>query len=107
MVIEVGKDVNRVKVGDKIVFGYSGPGGWLGVEQDGSYASLMRIPECVVHVCPPNMPLDAAALIEPATGGMLHCLQERNTINAVTLWWWSVWPMGILAVQFAKIRGAD
>lgn len=107
VVIEVGKNVNRVKVGDKIVSDIEAPGGWLGVEQDGSYASLMRIPECVVHVCPPDMPLDAAALIEPATGGMLHCLQERNTINAgdfvVVI---GPGPMGILAVQFAKIRGA-
>jgi L-iditol 2-dehydrogenase len=53
------------------------------------------------------MSLDAAALVEPATGGMLHCLQERNTINAgdfvVVV---GPGPMGILAVQFAKIRGA-
>ena len=107
VVVEVGKDVKRVKVGDKIVSDIEAPGGWLGVELDGSYASLMRIPELVVHVCPPDMPLDAAALVEPVTGGMLHCLQERNQINAgdfvVVV---GPGPMGILAVQFAKIRGA-
>jgi threonine dehydrogenase-like Zn-dependent dehydrogenase len=107
VVVEVGKEVKKVKVGDKIVSDIEAPGGWLGVEQDGSYASLMRIPECVVHVCPPDMPLDAAALIEPVTGGMLHCLQERNTIQAgdfvVVI---GPGPMGILAVQFARLRGA-
>lgn len=107
VVVEVGREVKRVKVGDKIVSDIEAPGGWLGVELDGSYASFMRIPECVVHVCPPDMPLDAAALVEPVTGGMLHCLQERNTINAgdfvVVV---GPGPMGILAVQFAKIRGA-
>lgn len=107
VVAEVGKDVKKVKVGDKIVSDIEAPGGWLGVEQDGSYASYMRIPECVIHVCPPEMPLDAAALIEPVTGGMLHCLQERNSIQAgdfvVVI---GPGPMGILAVQFAKIRGA-
>jgi L-iditol 2-dehydrogenase len=107
VVVEVGKEVRRVKVGDKIVSDIEAPGGWLGVELDGSYASHMRIPESVVHVCPPQMSLDAAALVEPCTGGMLHCLQERNTINAgdfvLVI---GPGPMGILAVQFAKIRGA-
>ena len=107
IVVEVGRNVKHVRVGDKIVSDIEAPGGWLGVELDGSYANYMRIPECVVHVCPADMPLDAAALVEPATGGMLHCLQERNTINAgdfvVVV---GPGPMGILAVQFAKIRGA-
>ena len=107
IVVEAGKNVKKVKVGDKIVSDIEAPGGWLGVELDGSYANYMRIPESVVHVCPPDMPLDAAALVEPVTGGMLHCLQERNTINAgdfvVVI---GPGPMGILAVQFAKIRGA-
>jgi threonine dehydrogenase-like Zn-dependent dehydrogenase len=107
VVVEVGKEVRKVKVGDKIVSDIEAPGGWLGVELDGSYASHMRIPESVVHVCPPGMSLDAAALVEPCTGGMLHCLQERNTINAgdfvLVI---GPGPMGILAVQFAKIRGA-
>jgi threonine dehydrogenase-like Zn-dependent dehydrogenase len=107
VVVEAGQDVRKVKVGDKIVSDIEAPGGWLGVELDGSYASHMRIPESVVHVCPPEMSLDAAALVEPATGGMLHCLQERNTINAgdfvLVI---GPGPMGILAVQFAKIRGA-
>ncbi len=107
VVVEVGKNVTSIKVGDKIVSDIEAPGGWLGVNLDGSYANYMRIPECVVHVCPPDMPLDAAALVEPVVGGMLHCLQERNTINAgdfvVVI---GPGPMGILAVQFAKIRGA-
>jgi L-iditol 2-dehydrogenase len=107
VVVEIGKDVHGVKVGDKIVSDIEAPGGWLGVEQDGSYAPLMRIPEIVVHVCPPDLPLDAAALVEPVTGGMLHCLQERNSIQAgdfvVVI---GPGPMGILAVQFAKLRGA-
>lgn len=107
IVTEVGSEVTRVKVGDKIVSDIEAPGGWLGVTQDGAFAEYMRIPESVVHVCPPDMPLDAAALVEPVTGGMLHCLQERNSINAgdfvVSI---GPGPMGILAVQFAKLRGA-
>jgi L-iditol 2-dehydrogenase len=107
IVVDVGKNVNTCKVGDKIVSDIEAPDGWLGVNLDGAYANYMKIPECVVHVCPPDMSLDAAVLVEPVVGGMLHCLQERNNINAgdfvVVV---GPGPMGILAVQFAKIRGA-
>lgn len=105
--VEVGSEVTKVKVGDKIVSDIEAPGGWLGIELDGAYAEYMRIPECVVHVCPRDMPMDAAVLVEVCTGGMLHCQQERNNIYAgdfVVV----VGPgtMGAVAVQFAKIRGA-
>ncbi len=106
IVVEAGSEVTGVKVGDKIVADIEAPGGWLGVEQDGSYAEYMRIPESVVFVCPPDMSLDAAALTEPVVA-TIHCLQERNNILAgdfVAVV--GPGPMGILAVQFAKMRGA-
>ncbi|HHW49794.1 MAG TPA: alcohol dehydrogenase catalytic domain-containing protein [Clostridiaceae bacterium] len=106
IVVEVGSEVKKVKPGDKIVADIEAPEGWLGVEIDGAYANYMKIPECVVHVCPPDMPLDAAALVEPVVA-TIHCLQERNNIEAgdfvVVV---GPGPMGILAVQFAKLRGA-
>ncbi len=106
VVMKVGTDVESIKVGDKIVADIEAPEGWIGVQIDGSYANYMRIPECVAFVCPPDMPLDAAALTEPVVA-TIHCLQERNTINvgdfvAVV----GPGPMGILAVQFAKLNGA-
>ena len=106
IVVEVGSEVENIKIGDKIVADIEAPEGWLGVEIDGSYANYMRLPECVVFVCPPDMSLDAAALTEPVVA-TIHCLQERNTINAgdfVAVI--GPGPMGILAVQFAKMRGA-
>ncbi|MCK4617270.1 alcohol dehydrogenase catalytic domain-containing protein [Candidatus Aerophobetes bacterium] len=106
IVEEVGRDVKKVKVGDKIVADIEAPEGWLGVEIDGSYAEYMRIPEVVVHKCPSDMDLDAAALCEPVAAS-IHCFQERNTINAgdfvVVI---GPGPMGMLAVQFARLRGA-
>ncbi|MHB1275323.1 MAG: zinc-dependent alcohol dehydrogenase [Candidatus Humimicrobiaceae bacterium] len=106
VVVEVGSEVKNIKIGDKIVSDIEAPEGWLGVQIDGSYAPFMRIPACVVHVCPPDMPLDAAALVEPVVA-TIHCLQERNNIEAgdfVAVV--GPGPMGILAVQFAKLRGA-
>lgn len=106
VVVDVGSEVYKIKVGDKIVSDIEAPEGWIGVQIDGSYAPFMRVPECVVHVCPPDMDLDSAALVEPVVA-IIHCLQERNNIKAgdfVVV----VGPgtMGILAVQFAKLRGA-
>lgn len=106
VVVEIGSDVQTVKVGDKIVSDIEAPEGWLGVQIDGSYANYMRIPESVAFVCPPEMSLDAAALTEPVVA-TIHCLQERNNILAgdfVAVV--GPGPMGILAVQFAKMRGA-
>ncbi len=106
VVEEVGRDVKKVKIGDKIVADIETSEGWIGVEIDGGYAEYMRVPEEVVHKCPPDMDLDAAALCEPVVAS-IHCFQERNTINAgdfvVVV---GPGPMGILAVQFAKLRGA-
>jgi L-iditol 2-dehydrogenase len=106
VVVEVGPEVKRVKVGDKIAADIETEDGWLGIDVDGSYAPLMRLPEAVVHVCPPDMELDAAALTEPVTAS-IHCFQERTHIGiGDTVLVVGPGPMGILAVQFAKLAGA-
>ena len=104
--VEVGSEVKTINIGDKLVADIEAPEGWIGVQIDGSYANYMLIPECVAFVCPPDMPLDSAGLVEPVVA-TIHCLQERNTILAgdfVAVV--GPGPMGILAVQFAKMRGA-
>ena len=104
--IEVGSHVSDVKVGDKIVADIETEAGWIGINIDGSYAPLMRLPANVVHVCPPNMDLDAAALVEPVTAS-IHCFQERTHVSiGDTVLVVGPGPMGILAVQFAKLAGA-
>jgi L-iditol 2-dehydrogenase len=106
VVVDVGLEVERVKLGDKIVADIETETGWLGIDVDGSYAPLMRLPESVVHVCPSDMELDAAALTEPVTAS-IHCFQERTHIGiGDTVLVVGPGPMGILAVQFAKLAGA-
>jgi L-iditol 2-dehydrogenase len=106
MVIDVGSDVRRVKVGDKIAADIETDEGWLGIDIDGSYAPIMRVPEKVVHLCPADMDLDAATLAEPVTAS-IHCYQERTSIRiGDTVLVVGPGPMGILAVQFAKMAGA-
>ncbi len=71
--VKVGEKVQKNKLGDKMVSDIEAPGGWLGVERDGSYANYMLVPECVAFACPPDMSLDAAALVEPVVA-TIHCL---------------------------------
>jgi L-iditol 2-dehydrogenase len=106
VVVDVGPEVKAVKVGDKIASDIETDEGWVGIDVDGSYAPLLRLPESVVHVCPPDMELDAAALAEPVTAA-IHCFQERAHIAiGDTVLVVGPGPMGILAVQFAKLAGA-
>jgi L-iditol 2-dehydrogenase len=106
VVLEVGSDVRRVRVGDKVVADIETEEGWVGIDVDGSYAPLMRLPEYVVHVCPDDMSLDAAALVEPVTAS-IHCFQERTHIRiGDTVLVVGPGPMGLLAVQFARLAGA-
>ncbi len=110
--VKVGSEVSSVKLGDKIVADIEADEGWLGVEIDGSYANYMRIPERsrfrnLIHVLPSDMSLDAGAMVEPVVA-TVHCLQERSSIKAgdfvVVI---GPGPMGILAVEMAKIHGAS
>lgn len=103
---KVGNSVHRVKPGDKIVADIETKRGWLGVTRDGAYASYMAVPEEQAFVYPRESSLDHACFTEPVVA-TLHCMQERNDVKAgdfVVIV--GPGPMGLLGVQFAKMRGA-
>lgn len=106
-VIEVvGSKVSRYKAGDRIVADIETRTGWLGVTRDGAMASYMSIPEAQVYRYPDGFPLDYAAFTEPVVA-TIHAMQERNNVKAgdfVVIV--GPGPMGLLGVQFARIRGA-
>ena len=103
----VGPDVHEVRVGQKIVADIETRTGWLGVTRDGAFAPHMSVPEAQVHVCPDHVSLDHACFAEPVVA-ILHAMQERNTVNAAdTVVVVGPGPMGLLGVQFAKLRGAS
>lgn len=93
-------------VGDRIVSDIETRQGWLGVTRDGAYAACMAIPEDQVYVYPPGFSLDHACFTEPVVA-TIHAMQERNNVKAgdfvVVV---GPGPMGLLGVQFAKLRGA-
>lgn len=102
----VGKNVTKVKVGDRISGDIETRTGWLGVTRDGAFASHMSIPEDQVYVYPQSVPLDHIAFTEPVVA-TLHSMEERNTVKAGDfVLVVGPGPMGLLGAQFAKIRGA-
>jgi L-iditol 2-dehydrogenase len=104
---QVGKNVRKVKEGEKIVADIEcGQGRWLGVTVDGAYAPYMRVPEHVVYVIPNHVPLSHACLAEPIVATH-HLIQERAQVkvgdDVVVV---GPGPMGIMSVQYAKLCGA-
>ena len=104
---EVGQNVGTIKKNDKIVADIEcGGGQWLGVTIDGAYAPYMRVPEHVLYKIPDHVSLDHACLAEPIVATH-HLIQERAQVrvgdDVVVV---GPGPMGILAVQYAKLCGA-
>jgi len=104
---KIGKDVRKIKEGDHIVGDIETPTGWLGVTRDGAYAPYMSMPEDVCYKLPKDFNLDYGAMTELVTA-IIHIMQERTSVKAgdfvVVV---GPGPMGLLGVQFAKIRGAS
>lgn len=103
----VGKNVTRVKEGDKLIADIEcAPGEWLGVTLDGAYAAYMRMPEHVAYPVGDHVSLDHACLGEPIVATH-HLIQERAQVkvgdDVVIV---GPGPMGIMAVQYAKLCGA-
>jgi L-iditol 2-dehydrogenase len=103
---KVGKEVKKIKEGDCIVGDIETPTGWLGVTRDGAYAPYMSMPEKVCYTVPKDFNLDHATLTELVTA-IVHIMQERTSVKAddfVVIV--GPGPMGLIGLQFAKIRGA-
>lgn len=106
IVVKKGSKVEKLNIGDRIVADIETKEGWLGVTRDGAYAPFMAVPEEQAFVYPKTVSLDHACFTEPVVA-TIHCMQERNNVKAgdfVVIV--GPGPMGLLGVQFAKIRGA-
>ena len=102
-----GRLVSRVREGDHVIADIEcGEGRWLGVTADGAYAPFMLAPEHVIYRVPCHVSLDHACLAEPIVATH-HLMQERAQVkvgdDVVVV---GPGPMGILAVQYARLCGA-
>jgi threonine dehydrogenase-like Zn-dependent dehydrogenase len=104
---KVGRNVKRVKEGDKFVADIEcGKGEWLGVTVDGAFAPYMRVPEHVIYPIAPHVPIEHAGMAELVVATH-HLIQERAQVrvgdDVVIV---GPGPMGIVATQYAKLCGA-
>jgi threonine 3-dehydrogenase len=120
-VVEVGKEVKRVKVGDYISAEthiscghcYQCLSGHpevcenlkiLGVSRDGAFAEYIVIPEKIAWKNPSDMPVELAAIQEPMGNAVDTVLAEDVAGKTVAIT--GVGPIGLLAVGVARASGA-
>jgi len=104
---KVGKNVTRVSEGDRFVADIEcAQGEWLGVTVDGADAPFMRVPEHVIYRVSDHVSMDHACMAELIVATH-HLIQERAQVrvgdDVVIV---GPGPMGIVAVQYAKLCGA-
>lgn len=123
-IIDIGKEVTRFKVGDKVVAENS----WsscgicslcrkgrdtlcservcVGVSQNGVFAKYVLYKENLIHLIPESVDMLSAALVEPMAC-TVHGVLERSCINAGDIVIVSgPGPIGLFAMQLAKAIGA-
>lgn len=80
MVIKVGSEVKRIKVGDRICGDLETLTGRVGTHVNGAFAGFLAIPESLAHVLPDNVSYEEGAMVELVTC-MSHDLIHRSRIN--------------------------
>lgn len=124
VVVEVGKDVKNVKVGDRVTsettyttcgeceyckerdYNLCPNRKGLGTQQNGSFAEYVISREESVHVLPEQVSLKAASLTEPLAC-CTHAALEKTTISKddkVLIF--GPGPIGLLLAQVVKAQGA-
>jgi len=104
VVEEVGKEVENIKPGDKVVSDVQTEEGTMGNDVvDGAHAEYIRMPANQIHRIPDNISLREAVLVEPLVACQ-HGLLERVTIKpadfvVIT----GPGPIGIMLLQVAKL----
>lgn len=119
-VVEVGADVESVRVGDRVVCeGFivchrcppcrRGETHWcerveaLGFTRPGGYAELVAVPEGVVHRLPEHVSFDAGVLVEPASV-VLHGLEKARPQPGESVGVIGVGTLGALAISLLRLH---
>lgn len=122
-VVEVGKDVKKVKIGDKVtgrpqlVCGECGPcerGDYnicnhlkvQGFQSPGVAQDYFVLPEKRLLKLPRGMTYEMGALVEPAAVAA-HCTKKAGDLMGKNVVVVGAGPIGNLVAQFAKARGAN
>jgi 2-desacetyl-2-hydroxyethyl bacteriochlorophyllide A dehydrogenase len=119
-VIEIGANVETVRVGDRVVCeGFitcgrcrpcrRGETQWceridaLGFTRPGGYAELVAVPERIVHPLPEHVSFDAGVLVEPASV-VLNGLEKAKPVPGEAVGVIGVGTLGSLAIALLKLH---
>ncbi|MBS6071336.1 alcohol dehydrogenase catalytic domain-containing protein [Actinomyces urogenitalis] len=123
VILEVGAAVTSLKAGDRVAIDSHAPCGscfqcrignghncdhmrLLGNDLNGVFAERTALPSSMVTRIPDDMPFEIGALLEPA-GVAWHAMQRANKqIGANIVLISGCGPIGLLAIEYAKILGA-
>lgn len=123
-VIEIGKNVEQIKIGDRVTvepiyrcgecagcragfynlcddLGFHGLAGG-----GGGFAEFTTVPEVMVHKIPDEMSYEHAAFVEPAAVA-LHAIRQSKLKAGDTAAVFGAGPIGLLTIEAALIAGAD
>lgn len=123
VVLEVGSDVTRVKVGDRISLESHIFCGtchqcrtarshlcvntrYPGIDIDGAFARYVAVPECIAWVHPEEIPHQTAAMFEPF-GIAVHACTLGRGVAGLPVLVNGCGPIGLMAVATAKALGAE
>lgn len=121
-VIEVGSEVRRTRVGDRIAAETHVPCGTciqcltgdlhichnlkvLGLSRDGCFSEYIVLPQACAVPVPEGIPPEQTALLEPM-GVAYHAL-SKVTVSANSVLIVGCGPIGLMSIQLAKILGAS
>ena len=121
-IVETGNLVNRFKIGDRVVaaplipcfkchwcqqgeYALCEDYDYYGSRRDGAMAQLIAVKESNLLAIPENVSFEDAATTDPCANA-LHSMRRAGFKNEDTVCAYGAGPIGLFAVQYAKIAGA-
>ena len=125
-VVEVGKEVEHCKEGDKVIVAYLNPcencllcregrenichnAELIGATRDGAFAEFLSVPAKSVFLVPPGIPVEEASIITDAVASSFHALVNVARVKPgdVTAIYGASGGLGLSSIQIAKALGAQ
>ena len=108
-IVEVGSDVTRVKVGDRVTIEpiLAEPNlNFVGLAADGGFAKYCVLDGDLVHVIPDSLSYEQAALTEPAAVAV-YAVRQSALKAGDTAVIFGLGPIGLLIVEALRAAGAS
>lgn len=123
VVVETGKNVKRVKKGDRVTvepifrnpsspfiergeYNLAEPLGFVGLTANGAFAKYVVVEDYMVHKIPDSMTYEQGAIVEPAAVAA-YGIQQSGLKMGDTILVSGAGPIGLLVVQVAVATGAS